>query len=171
KDDKIGAGISEYDNFLFELSNGLLSFDQSGVIQATSAESFISNPQAKLRGQFGCQYPDIGSIYFGDGYFSYIDGRNASDIIHNYQLAKEAGSVLNQKGEVETSCSSYFRKRVTEKENLNKTSTNLLDNLRYIVGYNESTGVIFKTLKSLRMAGVNNSSEIYSLQNDTILYD
>lgn len=171
KDDKIGALLSEFNNYLFQVSDGLLRLDSGGVIQATSADSFISNPQAKLRGEYGCQYADIGSIFFGDGFFKYIDSRNNADIIHNYQYAKEAGTSLSNNNEIENSCSSYFRKRTVEKENWNKSHDNVLDHYRFSVGMNKSTGVMYQTLKTLRQSGIGNAKYIYEFPNDTIMYN
>lgn len=171
KDDKVGLGISENDNFLFQVSDQLLRVGSNNVIQATTADSFISNPEAKLRGKYGCSYEDIGSILFGDGFVMYNNSQNDAYIIHNYSIAKPAGEKLNNKGITESSCNSFFKKRNRQKSLFNKTSTNLLDNFRFSTGQNKHTGVVYLTIKSLRHSGINNAKEVYELPNDTIMYN
>ena len=170
KDDKVGLGISENDNFLFEVSDQLLRVGSNNIIQATTADSFISNPEAKLRGKYGCSYEDIGSIFFGDGFATYIDSQNNAYIIHDYRIAKPAGENLIN-GVIESSCNSFFKKRNIQKSSFNKTATNSLDKFRFVTGQNKHTGVVYLTMKSLRHSGINNASSVYELPNDTIMYN
>ncbi|HJY22683.1 MAG TPA: hypothetical protein VJ279_07350, partial [Hanamia sp.] len=104
KDEKIGMAISQNDSFLFSVADDLLRVGRDNVIRAASADALISSPEPKLRGVYGCQYEDIGSIFFGDGYATWIDAKVSEYIVHNYQEAKIAGLKRTQEGS-ETTCS------------------------------------------------------------------
>lgn len=171
KDNKIGLAICENDNFLFQISDSFLTLGRDGVVHAAPADQVISNPEAKIRGEYGCDYSDIGSIYFGDGFATFASSKNNAYIIHNYSLAQMCGLNTNQQtGQVETSCNSFFQKRMRQKANFNKTATNVLDHYRYSVGQNKTNSVIYLTLKSLRHPATNNAKAVYELPNDTIMY-
>lgn len=171
KDDNIGLAICENDNFLFQVSDQFLRVSNAGVIMAAPVDSIISNPDAKVRGEYGCQYQDIGGIYFGDGFVLYPCEKASSLIIHNYSLAQKCGlSVNKQTGQTETSCQSFFQKRMQLKANSNKNATNFLDHYRYSIGQNKMNSVIHLTLKTLRQSGVNNEKGVYLANNDTIMY-
>lgn len=167
KDEKIGLGISEKDNFIFSVADDLLRVGSDNVVHAASVDSLISSPEAKIRGKYGCQYEDIGSIYFGDGYATWID-YNANDyIIHNYREAKRAAFVQG-----ESTCSTYFKKIIREKEYANNLA--LLDEqkYRYATGCNTQKQLVFLTIKRAVDAGINNSKEAFSdIKNRTIVYD
>lgn len=170
KDEKIGLALSENDSFLFSVADDLLRVGSDNVIRAASADSLISSPEPKIRGVYGCQYGDVGSIFFGDGYATWIDARVSEYIIHNYQEAKIAGLIRTQEGD-QTTCSSFFHRRVREKENVNKTALLDLDKFRFSTGINTKTRKVYLTLKRLRDSGINNSLEKYLLPNETIIYD
>lgn len=171
KGDKVGLAICENSPFLFQISDQLLRVGSDNVIRATTGDSLISNPEVNLRGEYGCQYEDVGSVFFGDGYALWCDSDNKADIIHNYQYAKIAGTTQTQSGEIETTCASYFKTRLTQKQNANRTATNDLDKYRFSRGINKTTGVVYLTLKTLRQASYNNAKAVYELPNETIMYN
>lgn len=170
KDEKIGLAISQNDSFLFSVADDLLRVGRDNVIRAANADELISSPQPKLRGVYGCQYEDIGSIFFGDGYATWIDAKVSNYIVHNYQEARIAGLKRTQEG-VESTCSSFFKRRVREKESANRNETEDLAKFRYSTGINTKTKRVYLTLKRLRDAGINNAQEKYLLPNDTIIYN
>lgn len=170
KDDKIGLAICENDTFLFQVSDDLLRLGNDGVVRAASADSIISNPEAKIVGQYGCQYQDIGSVFFGDGYAMFFDSKADNYIIHNFSYAKIAGSYVFE-GQVYTACNSFFKKVNRQKENFNKTSADVLNNYRFSTGINVSNGVVFLTMKALRHAGINNEKDIYLAPNWTLAFN
>lgn len=171
KDDKIGLIISENDNSLFQVADDLLRLGSDNIVRATPTDSLISNPEAKLIGEFGCSYADIGSILFFDGGATWIDSKNDGYIIHNYSYAKKAGTGINQQGNIVTQCNSFFQRTITLKENFNKTSTDFLNHYRYATGQNKITNAIYLTLKALRHSGINNAKATYDLPNSTIAYN
>lgn len=170
KGDKLGLAICENGPFLFQVSDQLVRVGSDNVIRATTADNVISNPEVNVRGDYGCAYDDIGSIFFGDGYALYVCAKYDNYIIHDYSSAKPTGQRVTATG-IETFCNSFFRKRIREKANFNKTSTDVLNNYRYSTGLNKNTGVVYLTLKSLRQAGINNEKELYGAPNDTIIYN
>lgn len=170
KGDKLGLAICENSPFLFQVSDQLVRVGSDNVIRATTADNVISNPEVNIRGDFGCDYSDIGSIFFGDGYAIWISSKYNNLIIHNYSFAKEAGHrVVGDK--IETTMDSFFAKRIRDKESFNKTSTDVLNNYRFSVGFNVNNGVVYITLKSLRQPGINNQGEVYAAPNDTVIYN
>lgn len=171
KDDKIGLALCENDNFLFQISDDFLRVANNGIVVAAPVDSIISNPDAKARGEYGVSYEDIGGVYFGDGFAFFPSGKNNTAVLHNYSLAQVCGLSLDQKtGLTETSCNSFFQKRMRQKANFNKTATNFLDHFRWSVGQNKINNVIYLTLKSLRHSGVNNGKFKYEFPNETIMY-
>lgn len=168
-DDKIGLAICQNDNFLFQISDDFLRIGSGGVVIAAPADSIISNPEPKLVGQYGCLYQDIGSILFGDGYALWLDGQANTYIIHNYSFAKIAASYMEE-GKVMTCCNSYFNKRNRQKEAFNKSTSGFLNHYRYSTGINKGNSVVYLTLKTLRLPGINNSQSVYAEQNETIMY-
>lgn len=170
-DGKIILAIGEHDSFLAQASNDLVRVGSDGLIRALTADSIISDAEAKLSGTYGCQYSDIGSIFFGDGYATWVDNNKHRHITHNYTLAKVTGEMINQKGEIESSCNSYFTKRCQEKQTFNNSSNNFLDHYRWCVGLNKHTGALCLTLKALRHSAINNGSTPYTKPNDTIMFN
>lgn len=170
KDEKIGLAISENDNSLFSVADDLLRIGSDNVVRAATADQLISNPQPKISGTYGCSYEDVNSIFFGDGYALWVDSNVSDFIIHNYQEAKIAGAKLTQSG-IETSCSSYFRKRIREKENFNRQEQNEVNKLRYAIGLDKRKGFVYLTLKAWNHAGINNSKSVYALPNETIIFN
>lgn len=160
-DDKIMIVISEHNNSLHEVGNDLLQVGGDGVVRAVAADQLISNPQPKIIGQFGCQYDSIGSIFYGDGFVSFVDVNNHTHIIHNYNSAKPSDQDMAQ---------SYFNRRCQEIQTFNKGVTDPFNKFRFVVGYNRHTKVLQQTIKALRHGGIFNDTKPFLKPNDTILY-
>lgn len=161
-DNKIGLCISEHDNSLFEVGDDLLRVDGNGIVRAVGADALISDPQPKLTGRYGCQYSGIGSIYFGDGWATWIDTNRHTYVKHDYNSAKAMDEFIAQ---------SYFRKRCQELESFNRINLNPLDQFRYITGMNQHTGALHLTIKSLRHGGIYNEIKPFEKDNDTIMFE
>lgn len=159
-DGKVILGICENDNFVAMSANDLLRLSNTGTIIANPPDAIIGNPEAKISGTYGCRYSDIGSVYFGDGYATWYDGRNYCYVKHDYQIAKAVDY-----GKVQ----SYFRTIGAKMDLLNKAATDL-DKARFSVGFNYLTGAVIITNKSLRQAGFNNDKKLYDSPNSTILF-
>lgn len=160
-DNKIGFCLSEHDNSLFEVGNDLLKVGGDGIVRAVGPDGLISDSQPKLSGNYGCQYPHIGGVFFGDGYASWVDVNKHTHAISDYSSTKAA-----DEGKAQT----YFRKRCQELETLNRATVNPLDKLRFITGLNQHTGALHITIKSLRHSGIYNEIKPYLHPNDTIMY-
>ena len=161
-DNKIGLCISEHDNSLFEVGDDLLRVDGNGIVRAVGADALISDPQPKLTGRYGCQYSGVGSIYFGDGWATWVDTNRHTYVKHDYNSAKAMDEFIAQ---------SYFRKRCQELESFNKVNSNPLDQFRYITGMNQHTGALHLTIKSLRHGGIYNEIKPFEKDNDTIMFE
>lgn len=158
-DGQIGLAISEHDNALFQVDDNLLRVGSDGIVHAVPAEAVISDAQAKLSGTYGCQYPWIGSIFFGDGYATWWDVNKGHYIKHDYQLAKPVDEAKMQ---------NYFSRMGQEMETFNRAATNDLDKFRVATGQNMLTGAIYITTKALRHSGINNESGPYLKPNETV---
>lgn len=161
-DNKIGMCISEHDNSLFQVSDDILRVDGSGIVRAASPDAIISDPQPKISGTYGCQYPHVGSIYFGDGYATWVDVNNGSFIKHDYQQA-----VASDEERAQT----YFGTRCQQMLHRNAAITDPLDKLRFATGYNNANGAVILTIKALRNNGIYNHTKPFMQDNDTITYD
>jgi len=160
-DNQVGFCLSEFDNSLYQVDDNFVRVNPQNVITAAPADSIISDSVAKLRGTFGCQYDSIGSIFFGDGWLTWVDVYNSHYIKHDYQEARamDIGK-----------CQSYFRRRCQEIGTFNRTNTNPLNQYRFATGLNYQSGVLYLTIKSLRDSGINNESAPYQKRNETILF-
>lgn len=160
-DNKIGLCISEHDNSLFQVNDDLLRVGGDGVVRAANPDSIISDGQPKLSGVFGCQYPHIGSIFFGDGYATWVDVNKHTLVHHDYQTAVAVSDNKTQ---------TYFRRRCQELQTRNSDDINPLDMWRFSTGLNFHTGALHITIKSLRDSGIYNEIKPFLKDNDTIMY-
>lgn len=162
-DGKIILAIGENDSFLAQVSNDLVRVGSDGIIRAAAPDQIISDAEPKLRGQYGCQYEDIGSILYGDGFATWIDGNSNAHVVHNYSLAKDIslGKMQN-----------YFRRKIQDK-NLVNNQSGIADAalVRWITGQNKVTNAVFLTIKSLKQSGINNDEEPFLNSNSTISFN
>ena len=160
-DGKMGLGIAEHDNFIFQVSDDFLRVGNDGVVRASDPDSLISDAQPKLSGIYGCQYPHIGSIYYGDGFVTYWDVNKSAYIKHDFNMAKDVS---------EGKMANYFDSKGQFMENFNKTATTDIQKYRPITGFNFNTKSVQFTIKALNQGGVNNNQAFYELSNETILF-
>lgn len=161
KDGRVILAICENDNLMAMSADDLLRIGNGGIVTAIGIESIIGNPEAKISGEFGCRYSDIGSIFFGDGFATWYDGNKYKYVKHDYQMAVAVDTDKAQ---------TFFRKIGTKMDFINKTASDL-DKIRWCTGFNYLTGAIQLTNKSLRHSGFNNDKELYQSPNVTILFD
>jgi hypothetical protein len=157
-DGKIILAIGEHDSFLAQSSNDLLRVGGDGIIRAASPDQIISDAEPKIRGQFGCQYPHIGSIFFGDGYVTWADVNKKAYVKHDYNMAVDISEGKMQ---------SFLRRKYLEMTHVNSGATDFLNHMRFATGFNMMTKAVFVTIKSLRHAAINNEDDPYTLPNVT----
>lgn len=160
-DNQVMLAISEHDNSLHQVGNDLLNVGRDGLVRAVSTEQLISPGQPKVSGTYGCQYPHIGSIHFGDGWVSWVDVNKHTHVVHDYQNAVPA-----DEGKAQT----YFRRRCQEIETFNRSAADPLDHYRFATGQNMHTGALHITVKKLRHDGIYNEIAPFLKGNDTIMY-
>lgn len=160
-DGRVGLAIAEHDNFIFQVSDDFLRVGSDGIVRAAPADSLISEGQPKISGIYGCQYPHIGSIYFGDGFVMYWDVNKSAYIKHDFETAKDISA-----GKAKM----YFDKRGQFMETFNKTASTDREKFRIITGYNTLTKALMITVKSLVQGGTYNLKEAFGQTNDTILF-
>ena len=164
-DDKALLFIFENDNKVAETVDDLLRIRDGFAVSAPSGE-IINDNKISLLGRYGCQYEDIGSIYYGDGYVTWADVNRHAYIIHDYNYAKEAS--LNKIGQW---CTKRFQQMRTWNNALPKDDPNTpLNKFRFSTGWNQQTGMVYLTLKQLRQSGINNDHYLYDSSNETICY-
>lgn len=160
-DGKIIMAICENDNFLAQSADELVRVGSDGIIRALPPDAIISDADPKIYGAYGCQYDDIGSVYFGDGFAAWVDSNKNVDVSHDFNAAKNISY-----GKTE----SYFRIRCRAKENHNSVQTDPLNKFRWATGFNFSTGELYRTLKTLRLLSINNEIRPFEKLNDTLIY-
>ena len=161
-DNKIGMAISEHDWTPFQISDELLRVGGDGIVRAANPDQVVSDAEPKLRGAFGCQYDSIGSIFFGDGFATWVDVNRGHFVKCDYNeaVAVDIGR-----------CYRYFRRRCQEIETHNRANVDPLNKLRFATGQNAASDVVMLTIKALRDSGINNEPAPFLKQNDTILFD
>lgn len=160
-DGKIIMAICENDNFLAQASDEFVRVGGDGIIRALPPDAIVSEAEPKLYGAYGCQYDDIGAVLFGDGWTTYVDSNKKVYVHHDYSVAKNASL-----GKTE----SYFRLRCQEKERHNSLQSDAYNKYRWATGLNFTTGEVYLTLKTLRMASINNDFNPYTKKNTTLIY-
>lgn len=160
-DGRIILFISENDNSMAQAADDLVRLGSDNVIRAVPGDAVISSTQPKLYGKYGCQYDDIGSVYFGDGYATWVDADKKIMAHHDYNVARNASL-----GKTET----YFRIRCLQKQFHNKNVTDPLDKFRWANGMNWISGEWYLTLKTLRHDSIYNEFAPFKKDNDTIIY-
>lgn len=161
-DGKIGLGVGEYDSFLFQISNEFLQVGRDNIVRAAPVDSLISDTNPKVSGIFGCQYEDIGSLYFGDGFVTWYDTSKGAFVKHDFNIAKDVSAGKMQ---------SYFRDKVQRMKLLNSISGYDIDKYRFVTGFNFHTNVLQFTMKKLTDVAINNSQDALLLMNETVLFE
>ena len=161
-DGKIGLGVGEYDSFLFQISNEFLQVGRDNIVRAAPVDSLISDTSPKVSGIFGCQYEDIGSLYFGDGFVTWYDTSKGAFVKHDFNIAKDVSAGKMQ---------SYFREKVQRMKLLNSISGYDIDKYRFVTGFNFHTNVLQFTMKKLTDVAINNSQDALLLMNETVLFE
>lgn len=162
RDNKNGLAVAENDNFLFTASDDSLRLSPQGTLSAAPADSIISDPQAKISGQYGCGYEYIQSVHFGDGWATWVDANRHTLVIHDYSQARDAALYK---------ANSYFRKRIQDIATFNSVQDNPLKKIKWITGYNPIDRVLMITTKAFRHPGHNNKPKEFDGDNKTILFD
>lgn len=160
-DNKIGVAIGEHDNFLFQVGDDFLRVGSNGVVEAVPVDQIVSDPEPKVSGVYGCQYPHIGSVIFGDAFICWDDVNRQAFVKHDFSFAKDASLGKTQL---------YFKIRLQELETYNRSVTNDLDKLRIVCGYNRNDGTVMHTIKKLRDSGINNEQNPFQKTNETIIF-
>lgn len=161
-DGTVILAIGENDWFIARVSNDLVKVGSDGFIRASSPDQVITDPGTKIRGKFGCSYDDIGSIFFGDGFVTWVDGVRNAHVMNNYSQAVDMSLGKMQ---------SYFRNKIAYKNLTNSNETDLLNHVRWVTGQNKVSKQIYLTTKSLRQPNTNNDSAPYQNPYSTISFD
>jgi hypothetical protein len=161
-DGKVGVGIGEYDNFLFQISDDFLRLGNDGIVRAATVDSLISDTQPKVLGQFGCQYEDIGSIYYGDGWITWADISKGALVKHDFNVATDMAE-----GKMNT----YFRQKWGVMSYFNSLSVYDVEKYRFITGFNYHTNTLQLTMKRLDGVNVYNTLDYLQSESETILIE
>lgn len=160
-DGKILIAIGEFDTDTAQVSDTLVRIGNDGLVRASQPDQIISDGEPKTRGQFGCKYASIGSIYFGDGFATFIDIDKAAYVKHNYAVAEDVS---------ENKIKTYLKEKTALIQYTNSQTNDYLQHYRFSTGINKITNVIFLTMKKLSHTGINNSSALLSSSNETITF-
>lgn len=133
-----------------------------GTIRSNPSDQIISNPQLKLGERMGCEYNDIGSIYFGDGYATWWDSKRGKIAFTDYQNGVDVSD-----GKIK-----FHTKRVSEYvQDFNKTAA-AIDKVRFVTGFDPLNKWILITVKKIRGSGIFNSyDQPLASDNQTIAFD
>ncbi len=161
-DGKIGLGVGEFDSFLFQVSDEFLRVGSNGLVQAAPPDSLVSDTQPKVSGIFGCRYDSIGSIYFGDGFATWVDTGKSAHVKHDFNIAIDMS---------EGKYNMWVKKTVQYMQNFNATAATDPEKLRFASGFNFHTKALQLSVKALNQGGVNNEQQPYINYRSTILVE
>lgn len=162
-DGKIGLGIGEFDNFLFQISDEFLRIGSGGVVQAAPADALISDTEPKVSGIYGCRYASIGSIYFGDGFVTWVDSGKSAYVKHNFSVAIDIS---------EGKFNTWVKRMVQFIDNFNaNVAITDIEKYRYSTGMNYFTNALQVTVKALNNDGINNQQAPFIQNHNTILIE
>lgn len=161
-DGKIGLGIGQNDNFLFQISNEFLQVGTNGIVRAAPVDSIIGETEPKIAGIFGCQYEDAGSIFFGDGYVTWIEAKKNAHVKHDFNIAVDMALGYMK---------SWFTSKIQRVKALNAVSGYDENKYRWITGINNETNAVQLSIKALTDADINNSQDALLSDFETLLYD
>lgn len=161
-DAQIMLAICQHDNFTAMVGDDFLRAGEGGIIKVTASEQIVSNPQAKPSGRFGCGYDEVGSVYFGDGYATWIDAYRLSGgfIFGGVNPPKDVS--INQ-------ISREIEKRTKFILDFNKDKQSV-DKIRYTCGYDPHNRWVMLTMKAPRQQAINNNHDWEGV-NKTICFD
>lgn len=160
KDSKQIFAVCEFDNMMAVTGDDFVRSSSDGIIRVIQGEQLISNPQSQISGAFGCSYEDVGSIFFGDDFFTFACGSSQGYIKHDYRQAVDVSFMQTK---------NWFMKRIALHESWNKRNAAGVEKYRWITGYNTVTKDVILTSKRLRDSGINNES-MERGSNQTILF-
>lgn len=162
-DSKVGVAIGEFDNFNFQVSNEFVRVQGGGnnLILAAPADAIISDGAPKVVGRYGCGYDDIGSVYFGDGFITWICSKIGGYIKNDFNQAVDIS---------EGRYKLWIKKKVQFMANFNKTATDV-NKYRYSTGQNAHTKAVQLTFKALNQGATFNEIEPFISTNETLLID
>lgn len=159
-DDKILLFICEYDNFISQTADDLLKV-VNGNVQAASGDQILSNAQPKISGKFGCKYDDIGSIFFGDGYATWVDADKRALVLHDYSIAIDMA---------ENKIKRWLENKIQLIKSWNKLQQSPLSKYRFSTGINVSNDMGMLTVKQLRQGGIDNELHPGISDKETICF-
>jgi len=160
KDSKQIFAICEQDNFMAVTGDDFVRASADGIVRVIQGEQLISNPQSQISGMFGCSYEDVGSVFFGDDFFTFVCSGSQCYVKHNYQQASDV-AIMQTKN--------WFTKRIGLHESWNAKTTQGVEKYRWITGYNTLTKDVILTTKRLRDSGIMNEY-MERGSNQTILF-
>lgn len=161
-DGKIIIAISQFDNAVLQASDEFLRIGSAGILQAAPADSIVSDTQPKISGIFGCAYDSIGSIYFGDGYVTWIDTSKDAYVKHDFNIARDIS---------QGKFNLWVKKTIQYMKNFNRTAATDIEKLKFCTGFNYHTGALQLTVKALNQNDINNEQEPFIDYKSTILIE
>lgn len=88
--EEVSLVILEHDNFLIQTTDEFAHVDgRSGNLVAYPTDSIVSDAQGKIVGNYGCQYNDVGSIEYDEGWVWWVDAYRKCPVMHDWQVAKD----------------------------------------------------------------------------------
>lgn len=150
--------ICEYDQFMARVADDFVRVGSDNILKALAAEAVMGDAEVKIRGFYGCQYPDVKSVLVGEGWVWWFDRYRACPVIHDFQEAKNAGLAHME---------SYF---------LNKVQTiKGYQNLNIVSGYDPVARQILLTFFSKDPGAIDDSyvhsrPQVEYTRNETIAF-
>lgn len=161
-DGKIVLAIGEHDNAVFQVSDDFARVGADGIVRVAPPDAIISDAETKLQGKFGCKYPHIGSVLYGDGYALWADVSKGAYVKHDFGTATDIA---------QDKMNSYFNRKWNYMEAQNNITDDEVNMFRFITGFNHHTKEAMLTMKRLNGAGTMNEKSEMIAESETVCID
>lgn len=164
------AVICQNDWFITDFNMNYARVDESGrVIANPDSNAGIGNPYQKVGDNFGCDYQDISTIQFYNGYGIWADRQNSGVILMNYRQAVDLAMIDNKGYFIEK-----FKNLIRFNESIGNDLNNIIETSIGINPNNDQVYVSFRPRNGLNSSPVNfinNEGEVFYNLPETFIYN
>ena len=166
--------ICENDWFVTDYNFQYIYANAQGV-QVANLEDNLSVPHQKIGQNFGCRLEDTATALGFDNYVWWIDNKNQSAILNNYQTAIDVSDITDNDGK-KYGIKSYLYKKLNAIENWNDAN-GINKRFDIVCGVDEIRNKVYVTFRPRRnnsnnpLAYVNKRRDISLLHQETVIYD
>lgn len=150
--------LCEKNWFTLDYNMVFLRASQDGGVVLANLTNNMGEPHQRIGGKSGCEYKDVATIIFGEGFVGWHDARNGDYTLSDW--GKSFGITDLQEEGRACGISAYYGQKTAAIEAYNAGKAEK-DKFDIVAGYDYFRGQLFVTFRPRR----NNSSELSSFRN------